>query len=263
MKLKIALLFLAVVAAALAVTLFVTRQRDADQHQQDVSTIEYTSNQWQLAQEKLEGEKKVAAQLNHDLDQQKRSFVELTNTYAQALNKLATTESSLAATSASLKAAQETLAERQAKISELEAQNNALDQRAADLTSAITNLTTQISDTRRKLAASEGDKAFLQTRLKELLAEKADLERQFNDLTVLRAQVAKLREELNISRRLDWIRRGLFAGSDQKGAALLLQGANAPSKQPKPPLHYDLNVEVNSDGSVRVIPPPTNAPAGK
>jgi len=263
MKLKIALLFLAVVAAALAVTLFVTRQRATDQHQQDVSTIEYTSNQWQLAQEKLEGEKKVAAQLNHDLDQQKRGYVELTNTYAQALNKLATTESSLAATSASLKAAQETLAERQAKISELEAQNNALDQRAADLTSAITNLTTQISDTRRKLAASEGDKAFLQTRLKELLAEKADLERQFNDLTVLRAQVAKLREELNISRRLDWIRKGLFATSDQKGAAQLLQGANAPSKQPKPPLHYDLNVEVNSDGSVRVIPPPTNAPAGK
>ena len=34
--------------------------------------------------------------------------------------------------------------------------------------------------------------------LKRLMAEKAELERQFNDLAVLRAQVSKLKEELSI-----------------------------------------------------------------
>jgi hypothetical protein len=30
---------------------------------------------------------------------------------------------------------------------------------------------------------------------------------------------------------------------------------------PTPNKDYDLNVEINADGSVKVIPPPTNAPA--
>jgi len=85
-----------------------------------------------------------------------------------------------------------------------------------DLNAAITNLNTQILETQRKLTASEGDKAFLEKELKRLMGEKAELERQFNDLKVLRAQVAKLKEELTIARRLDWIRRGLFTSSVQR-----------------------------------------------
>jgi hypothetical protein len=90
------------------------------------------------------------------------------------------------------------------------------------------------------------------------MAEKADLERQFNDLTVLRAQVAKLKDELNVARRLDWIRRGLFAASDEKGATKLMRTVANPPKTP--PGNYDLNVEVHSDGTTKVIPPVTNAP---
>jgi hypothetical protein len=96
------------------------------------------------------------------------------------------------------------------------------------------------------------------------MGEKTDLEKQFNDITVLRAQLAKLKEELSIARRIEWIRNGLFAKADQKGAQQLMQGLSAPAaqqKQPKP--NYDLNVEVTADGSVRVIPPPTNSPAAK
>ena len=54
------------------------------------------------------------------------------------------------------------------------------------------------------------------------MAEKAELEQQFNDLAVLRAQVAKLKEELNVSRRLEWIRQGLFASGEAKGAEQLM-----------------------------------------
>lgn len=142
----------------------------------------------------------------------------------------------------------------------MEAQNRALDQRAVDLSTAITNLTGQIEDTQKKLAASEGDKAFLEKELKRLIAEKAELERQFNDLKILRAQVAKLREEMNISRRLEWIRKGLFGIPEQKGAQQLMQHAPAAPEEARTN-HYDLNVEIGADGSVRVIPPLTNRPA--
>ena len=47
MKLKIVLLLLAVVAVALAVTLLVSRQNAAAQHEQDVTSLAYTSNKWQ------------------------------------------------------------------------------------------------------------------------------------------------------------------------------------------------------------------------
>jgi hypothetical protein len=70
-----------------------------------------------------------------------------------------------------------------------------------------------------------------------------------------------LKEELSVARRLEWIRQGLFAATDQKGAQKLMQGipASQAAKAPKPT--YDLNVEVTADGSVKVIPPLTNRPA--
>jgi len=260
MKIKIAMLVCAVAAIALAVTLLVTRQKAAEVHQQDVETILFHSNKWVTTQDNLDRQTQVGAELNRMLDAQKEAYAELTNSYTRTAGKLAQTESSLADTIAALKSAEEIVAQRDAKIAELESQNAVLDQQALDLSAAITNLTSQIEETERKLAASEGDKAFLQKELKRLMAEKAELERQFNDLVVLRAQVAKLREELSISRRLEWIRRGLSTAGD-RGAAGLLQGKNAPRKPPKPPVHYDLNVEVGADGSLRVIPPLTNPPA--
>jgi chromosome segregation ATPase len=260
MRIKIAMLVFAVIAIALAVVLWVTRQKATEQHTQDVETIWNHSNAWQQTQIKLDEEKQVTATLNRELDTQKRVYAELSNSFSQTAGKLASTESSLSATAASLKTAEETIARRDARIAELETQKSELDRQAVDLSTAITNLTTQIEDTRRRLAASEGDKAFLEKELKRLMAEKAELERQFNDLVVLRAQVAKLREELNISRRIEWIRKGLFPAGEQKGATLLMQGANAPQKPTKPQESYDLNVEVSADGSVRVIPPLTNAP---
>ena len=72
----------------------------------------------------------------------------------------------------------------------------------------------------------------------------------------IEAQVAKVKEEMNISRRLAWQRKGLMA--DQKGAEQLLQKNAAYSAPPKQP-QYDLNAEVSSDGSYRILPPQTNS----
>ena len=59
--------------------------------------------------------------------------------------------------------------------------------------------------------------------------------------------------------RQGYIRKGLFAADEQKGAQRLMQ-LNNPAAAPRTNT-YDLNVEVNADGSVTVIPPLTNAPA--
>src|SRR5262249_34020786 len=201
-------------------------------------------------------QKQVAALLEKDLNKEKESLTALTNNFTQVSTDLTKTQTDL-------KAREEELKQRDAKIADLESQNQALDKQPADLSVSITNLPLQIADTQKKLAASEGDKAYLEKELQRLITEKAELEKQFNDITVLKAQVAKLREELSIARRIEWIRNGILAMNEQKGAQRLMQGFGPSQQQArasKP--NYDLNVEVTADGSVRVIPGVTNTPTG-
>jgi hypothetical protein len=94
--------------------------------------------------------------------------------------------------------------------------------------------------------------------LKRLQAEKAELERQFNDLAVLRTQVAKLKEELTVARRLEWLRMGIYGMQDKKGAELLVAKSNPSAKSN----NFSLNVELKQDGGASTVTnPPTPAPA--
>ena len=174
---------------------------------------------------------------------------ELTNKFSDLTNRYTGVAGTLVKTEDTLKATKEEVAKRDAKIAGLEQQNRDLDLRALELGGAITNLTTQISVTQGKLARSEGDRAILEKELRRLMAEKAELERQFNDLAVLRAQVHKLKRKLNIARRLEWIREGLFASDGAKGRAKA-HARSVRSHESEQHQPFDLNVEVNADGSV-------------
>jgi chromosome segregation ATPase len=253
-------LVLVLACVGLGIALIAVKKQAGEQQRDHTEKNGALSNNLVQVNDQLDRQKQVNADLETDRQKRIKEFQSLTNKYVESLATLAQVSNNLVQTEVALKTSQEETAKRDAKIAGLEAQNQALDKQAVDLSTAITNLTTQIEETKRKLATSEGEKGFLEKELKRLMAEKAELERQFNDLTVLRAQVAKLKEELSVARRLEWIRQGLFASTEQKGAQKLMQGTAAMSgKAPKP--SYDLNVEVTSDGSVRVIPPLTNRPA--
>lgn len=257
MKPKILIPILALVALGLAIFLFVSRRTVGEQSQQ-IATL---SNEWQKASIRVSDLTQVNSTLEKDLAKRTTEFLSLTNSYSQALAILSKTEGDLKLTEDSLKLTKEELAARDAKINQLEAQNQELDAKSVQLTGALALLTTQIDATQKKLNAAEGDKEFLQKELNTLLTQKAELERQLNDLDFLRAQVAHLRSELSISRRLDWIRRGLFSPGEQRGAQQLLQSGPGARVNPGRTNNYNLNVEINADGSVKVIAPLTNAPA--
>ena len=260
MKSRIGVIILVIICLGLGIALVVSKKQATQEIQQHIETNVGLSNDLAQTNVKLEDQRQVNATLVNDRAERQRAYEQLSNNFTRTTTDLSKTSATLAKTEADLKTSQEETAKRDARIADLEAQNQALDKRAVDLSTAITNLTTQIEETKRKLATSEGEKGFLEKELKRLMAEKAELERQFNDLDVLRAQVSKLKEELSVARRLDWIRQGLFAGTEEKGAP---GSCKAPLPLgPKPPgTNYDLNVEVSSDGSVKVIPPLTNGPA--
>jgi chromosome segregation ATPase len=259
-RIGVIVLVLVLVCVGLGIGLIAIKRQAGKQQIEFTEKNGALSNSLVQISEQLDRQKQVNTDLETDRDKRKKEFDELTSNYAKLSTNLSQTSTNLAKTEAALKSSLEETAKRDAKIAELEAQNQALDKQAVDLSTAITNLTQQIEETKRKLATSEGEKGFLEKELKRLMAEKTELERQFNDLAVLRAQVSKLKEELSVARRLQWIRQGLFASDEQKGAQKLMQGA-APAQAKAPKANYDLNVEVSADGSVQVIPPLTNRPA--
>ena len=187
MKNLIGVIILAVVCIVLGVTLFTTSNKAKEEKKKDVETILNFSNQVEQTSARLEEQRQVNVLLTNDVAARKTEIQTLTNKYTELASTLSQTEATLENTRAEM-------AKAEAKITELETENSKLDQKAISLSTDITNLTAKIEDTQRKLAASEGDKAFLEKELKRLMTEKAELERQFNDLSVLRAQVAKLKE---------------------------------------------------------------------
>jgi hypothetical protein len=246
MRTKLGIVILVVVCVGMVVALMTETKRADTQQKKDVDTILDFSNQLTTASANLDELRQVNLMLTNDLDATRQTLTILSNQYV-------TTSASLSKTTAALKTAQD-------QITDLEAQNQALDQRVADMTNTISNLSTQIAETKMKLVASETNDVFLEGELKRQVAEKAELERKFNNLSQVRVQVRKLRDDLLIAQRLKWMRDGTDPSQQRKGAQLLM--ARGPvTNRVVGPAHYDLNVEVSSDGSVQVVPAMTNAPA--
>ena len=251
MKTKLGIVLLAVACGGLAIALFATKKTADERLKTDAYAILDFSNQLVAATANLDELRQVNLMLTNDLAGSRQEALTFSNQFTE-------TSGTLASTKASLQSAQDQIASFNSQIAGLETRNQVLDQRAAALTNAIASLNAQIADTQQKLAGSETNNAFLEKELQRQTAAKTELESKFNNLSTVRAQVRKLKDDLLVTRRLQWMREGSDLGSQQKGAQLLMQHmASAP---PQPP-HYDLNVEVGSDGSIHVIPLPTNAPA--
>lgn len=232
---------------------FFTTRKAAEEQAAATARIASLTNDLVTTSFKLQEQQKVNATLNGDLTERERELNAFSNKWTFVSNALATTA---AEAKAAAEAAQAEIEKRDKQIQNLEGEKDALTQKMDGLTQEIGGLSSKIAETERKLASSEGDRQQLQKELKRLLAEKAELERKFNDLAQLRDQVRKLKEELSIAKRIDFIRRGLY-GFDKKGAQLVNDGIRGAAKTNAPA--SGLNVEVGTDGSAKI----ETAPAAK
>jgi chromosome segregation ATPase len=261
MKDKGPVLVLLLVAVGLGIALIVVNKEASDQAKEAAYNLTVFSNTVVSDSKRLAELQTVNQTLETNLAATRTEFS----------NKLALTEANLRATEASLdKASAEAkaeakaqadsnaaLAQRDQKISELESQNGALDKEAASLRVAISNLDARITATQEKLAKSEGDRAFLTKELKMLKAEKEDMEKRFNSIADVRDQLRKLKIEAAVARRLDVVRREMYASfADKPGEPLV--------HTPPPaglPETGGANVELRESGGSKIqIPPSTNAP---
>ncbi len=262
MKIKIAIVILAVACLGLGIALFATKKQGDEQHATDVSSIVDFSNQVVNANVQLNDFRQTNLALTNDLAAAQQQLAlsqqqadQLSNSLAAASAALNSTKASLASTQTTLASAQDQIASLNTHISDLETQNKVLDQRATELTNTIAQLSTSIENTQNQLAIAETNRVFIEQELEKQMAQKAELEHKFNDINEVRAQVKKLRDEMFVARRLQLMKND---NGNKKGAELLMQHNPVPvaaSTTNKAPVNYDLNVEVGSDGSVRVIPP--------
>jgi chromosome segregation ATPase len=254
MKLKLAIAVLIVACVLLGIGLVYRHGAAIKQQDIDQATILKYSN--------------VLDQTTTELNQERQRVNEMVTNLARAEETIGLFKTELKATSntlsrvqsealAAAEKARQELAVRDKKIAELESQNDDLDKQMIDLNTSLGSLKGRIAETERKLAASEGDREFLLAELQRLQTEKAEIEQKFNDLAVLREQVRKLRDELSLARRIEWIRQGLY-GDTRRGAELLAAGVS----QAVARTNYNLEVELRQDGGARVVPAPTNRPAG-
>ena len=252
MKIKMVIVILTVVCVGLAVALIAMKKTSSEELKNSTTATLDLSNRLVADNDNLDELRQVNLRLTNDLATVQEQTSRLSNNLSAASGALASAQ-------ASLQGAQDQIVNLNGRITDLETQNRALDDRATTLTNTIAALNGQIADTEQKLADSQTNNVFLEKELQQQIAQRAELERKFDDINDVRAQVRKLRDELFVARRLQLMRNG---ANDQKGAQLLVQphsAAAAAAAAVKQPPHYDLNVEVGSDGSVHVIPPLINA----
>ena len=262
MKIKVVIVILALASLGLGIAWLLTKKQADEQHASDVNSITEYSNQVVDAHEHLKEAGQVNLTLSNDLASSQQQLTLSAEQAAQLSNRLTVASTTLAETKTSLISAQETLTNLNTRVADLEARNQQLDQQSEALHASLTQLTEQIESTKNQLAVTQTNAAFLQGELQKQLAQKAELEHKFNDLEALRGQVKKLKEEIFIARRREWMKSDT---SNKKGGELLMMH-NAPagsSPHKLPGTNYDLNVEIGSDGTAKVIPPPghTNNPA--
>ena len=232
---------LALVSAGLGFGLYRSTTHLAAEREAAAETAAALSNQWVQVTQKLGEEQKVNSRLNTDLSAKTEELGVYSNRWTFVASELNRTEGEAKAAAA---AARVEIERRDKQISGLENQRDELGKKMNELTGQIDSLTGQIQATERKLASSEGDRTFLKNELKRLVTEKADLERKFADLAVLREQVRKLKDELNIARRVDLIRRGLYGVDIKGGAALLKNGVKKPgAPETRPALEGEIRAK--------------------
>ncbi|MCF7764384.1 MAG: hypothetical protein K9N62_11980 [Verrucomicrobia bacterium] len=251
MNMKVVAVILLIVSLGLAYGWYHRHTQATGEIRSNLATINKLSNSVAEVTTKFEEQQAVNMSLERDLQNRTTELKTYSNNLARVTSTLAQTQSDAKASEEASKAE---ILRKEGEIAKLEAERDGLSKTMTELNSSIGNLEGKIAETQRRLEDSEEDREFLLVELKRLQTEKAELERQFNDMALLREQVRRLRDEMSISRRLDWIRRGLY-GSFRKGGELLQQGFSAKPAD----TNYNLNVELGVDGSVKLTQPSTNA----
>ena len=171
---------LALVCTVLVIALIVMKRGDNAQHENDAGAIAGFSNQLTSAQVQIASCNGTILTLSNRLDESRSASLTFSNHLIEA-------ESTIV-----LDTEQITNLNRQ--VAEMESENQTLGRRVMDLTNQMASLTGQITLTGASLDQANTNYALLENRLRRDVAERIVVERKFNNLLELQAQMQKLKK---------------------------------------------------------------------
>ena len=188
MKQYLSLAF-AIVCVGLVITLVVMKRGDDARHESDASSLVDYSNQLDSAQTQIA--------IYHG------TILVLSNSLGETLSASLAFSNRLVEAQSTVMLNTEQITNLNRQITEVASENQTLNQRFMDLTnqtiSQLTGLTNQIAVTRAGLEQANKDYALLENRLRRDVAERVVVERKFNNLPELQAQVQRLKDDPMLS----------------------------------------------------------------
>ncbi len=194
-----------------------------------------------------------------DLKSTKTELSELTNDHYKALKEMEVQRQVEKDLMEVISAKDEKISALNGELQTAQNKNRDYDSQIKTLNSQMIDKDREIDDIGRRLKSTEEDRDHLLIEQKKLIAEKAELEKQFQDILVLRKKVQQLQVELMASKKLEWLRRGFYGGARKKGGSQLMSMSKKNDRKTVS-TNADLNVEVRRDGTVKIVPIETNSP---
>ena len=204
----VVLIVLFVACVGLIIALVTTKKASAERLRKDTDAIIDFSNQLMTATANLNELRQVNLISTNDLASSHQEALTFSNQFTEASDKLA-------GANAWLQNARNQITNLNSRLADLEAQNQVLDRRAAALTNAIAGLNAQIAGTQQKLAGAETNNAFLQTKLERFMLARPSWKASSTTVNGA-AQVRKLKDELFVARRLEWMPKAPSPGHSSK-----------------------------------------------
>jgi chromosome segregation ATPase len=179
---------LAIACIVLVIALVMTKRSDNAQQENDAASITDFSNQLDSARAQIASRDGTILTLSNNLDQSQSAAMAFSNQLAGAQSAIALTT--------------EQIADLNQQVAAAKSENQALSQRVMDLTNQTaaltqraTALTAQIALVETNLNQANKDYGLLENRFRIDVAERVVIERKFNNLSALQAQIQKLKED--------------------------------------------------------------------
>lgn len=250
MSMKSVILAAVILCALLIAGLMFHQSRERKELRQARTEAHLSSNQLAEIRSLMADKQRLAEYLETNLTERLTALAVASNSLDQTRATLEAVQAEAKATVANYRSMQAELQARTVRVTELEGEKDEMSKRLSELAGSINTLESQITEAKLKLGAAEGDRSYLTKELARLQEEKNGHLRQFNDLAILRAQVAYLRDQQAVARRTAWMQAGRYQPTDRKGAENLFARPSARLASSPPAL----NVEIEQSGSVRVVP---------
>jgi chromosome segregation ATPase len=181
MNFKSAIIFASAVILVLVVALAGMKHQTEGMHIRNTASLLELSNRLDTTGVTLNNLQQINLMLTNDLATLSQRFEMTSNDFSDASGQLTRTKSEL-------DNEQNQVTDLNNQVGDLQPQSQELGERATSLSNNYVLRNDQLAVLRQQLGASESNNVFLTAKLQEVMAQKSEWQRRFNDLDEVRAQ---------------------------------------------------------------------------